>query len=370
MTHLGTIPTRIDAVRRGLSDVGASVGVFGLSSNLRYLTGFSDEPGERMLLLIVPCDGEAALIVPRLYADQIDAASPAASLHVWADGENPDALLTSIAERLRHIPGQVLLDDALWATFALRVQAAFPGRSFGLASVVMTPLRERKDEAELAAMKRAGVIADSAYEAVTGEPICGLTELELARRLEAAMLSAGAEGIAFETLIASGPHSALPHYRAGTRKIESGDVVILDYGCRVDGYCSDITRTVVCGRSFPELERVHDALERAQRVARDRVEEGVRAQEVDAAARDVLVEAGYGEQFTHRTGHGIGLDVHESPYIVDGNQQRLGVGMAFSVEPGAYFAGAYGARIEDVVVVTEDGARAMTHAPHELKSVE
>lgn len=370
MTATDRTSLRIDAVRHALEAVDAAVAVFGLSSNLRYLTGFSDEPGERMLLLIVPRNGEAALIVPELYAYQIGALSPAAALQVWADGEDPGALLDAIASGLSRTRGKVLLDDALWSVFALRVQTAFSGRSFGLASAVMAPLRERKDDAEIDAMKRAGEIADGAYAAVTAAPITGGTEIELAGRLEAAMLAGGADGIAFATLVASGPNSALPHYRAGTRKIESGDIVILDYGCRVDGYCSDITRTVVCGRPTPELERVYDAVRRANGAGRDRVGIGVRAQEVDAAARDVLVEAGYGARFVHRTGHGIGLDVHEPPYIVRGNEQRLQRGMAFSIEPGAYFTGRFGVRVEDVVVVGDGGAVPMTEAPQELKHVD
>ena len=370
MTLSDRLSVRIDAVRRGLEVVDAAVAVFGLSSNLRYLTGFTDEPGERMLLLLVPRDREATFIVPELYAGQVEAVFPAASLRVWADGETPDALLTEIADSLGRVSGEILLDDSLWSVFVLRVQAAFPGRSFGLASAVMAPLRERKDALEIAAMKHAGEIADRAFAAVTARPISGLTEIELAGRLEAAMLAGGADGIGFATLVAAGPNSALPHHRAGTRRIEPGDVVILDYGCRVDGYCSDITRTVVCGTPTPELERVHAAVRNAHLAARDRVAIGVRAEEVDAAARNVLVAAGYGDRFVHRTGHGIGLDVHEPPYIVRGNEQRLEEGMAFSIEPGAYFGGRFGVRIEDVVVVGEDGGVPMTEAPQGLRNVE
>lgn len=370
MLPSSTAMQRMDAVRRGLMSVDAAAAVLGLSSNLRYLTGFSDEPGERLLLLIVPCEGEGTLIVPELYADQIQAHSPAAALRRWSDGEDPMRLVREVAQKLDPLPGKLLLDDSLWALFALPVQAMFSGRAFGLASDVMDGLRGRKDEGEIAAMRRAGEIADAAYVAVTAGRISGLTEVELARRLESAMLTGGADGIAFQTLVASGPNSALPHYRAGTRRIESGDVVILDFGCRVNGYCSDMTRTVVCGEPDSELRGIHEAVRRAHEAAREMVRSGVGAQEIDAAARDVLTGAGYGTNFTHRTGHGIGLDVHESPYIVEGNEQRLDPGMAFSIEPGAYFVGTYGVRVEDVVVVTEEGAEAMTHAPHELRRVE
>ena len=370
MLPSSTALQRMNAVRRGLVSVDAAAVVLGLSSNLRYLTGFSDEPGERLLLLVVPREGEGTLIVPELYADQIKAYSPAAALCQWSDGEDPRRLVREVAQGLDPLPGKLLLDDSLWALFALPVQDAFSGRAIGLASDVMEGLRGRKDEDEIAAMRRAGGIADAAYDTVTAGRISGLTEVELASRVESAMLAGGADGIAFETLVASGPNSALPHYRAGTRRIESGDVVILDFGCRVAGYCSDITRTVVCGKPDKELRGIHEAVRRAHGAARERVRSGVGAQEIDAAARDVLTGAGYGANFIHRTGHGIGLDVHESPYIVEGNEQRLDLRMAFSIEPGAYFAGAYGVRVEDVVVVTEKGAEAMTHAPHELRRVE
>lgn len=369
MLPSSTALQRMDAVRRGLVSIDAAAAVLGLSSNLRYLTGFSDEPGERLLLLIVPSEGEGTLIVPELYADQIKTHSPAAALWLWSDGEDPWKLVREVAQQLSPLSGKLLLDDSLWAMFALPVQDAFSERAGGLVSDVMEGLRERKDEGEIAAMRRAGEIADAAYAAVTAERISALTEIDLASRLESEMLAGGADGIAFQTLVASGPNSALPHYRAGTRRIQSGDVVILDFGCRVNGYCSDMTRTVVCGDSDKKLRRIHEAVRRAHEAAREKVRSGVGAQEIDAAARNVLTDAGYGANFTHRTGHGIGLDVHESPYIVEGNEQRLDLGMAFSIEPGAYFTGAYGVRIEDIVVVTEEGAEAMTHAPHELRRV-
>jgi len=369
MFSSSTALQRMDAVRSNLVRVDAAAAIFGLSSNLRYLTGFSDEPGERLLLLMLPREGEGTLIVPELYADQIEIQSPAATLRVWSDGEDPWKLVQEVAQQLSSLSGRLLLDDSLWAMFALPVQETFSGRAFGLASHVMKGLRERKEESEIAAMKRAGEIADAAYTSVTAERISGLTEVELASRLESAMLAGGADGIAFETLVASGSNSALPHYRAGMQRIESGDVVILDFGCRVNGYCSDMTRTVVCGEPDRELCGIHDAVRRAHEAGREMVRIGVGAQEIDAAARNVLADAGYGANFTHRTGHGIGLDVHESPYIVEGNEQRLDLGMAFSIEPGAYFAGAHGVRIEDVVVVTEEGAEAMTQAPHELRCV-
>lgn len=361
---------RLGAVRRGLASVGAAAVVVGLSTNMRYLTGFSDEPGERMLVLVVPRDGEPTMIVPELYADQVRAFAPAYNTVVWSDGEDPTLIVRDVARGLEAQTGRLLLDDRLWTAIALPVQRAFPGRDVGLASEIMTELRMRKTREEIDCMQRAGEITDRALEDALSRPIAGQTEIGLARRLESAMLDGGANGVAFETLVASGSNSAFPHYRAGSRCIESGDVVIMDFGCRVEGYCSDITRTVVCGEASTEVSDAYDAVREAYAAARDRARRGVSAQEVDRAARRVLTEAGHGEAFCHRTGHGVGLDVHEPPYIVEGNDTRLETGMAFSIEPGVYFSGSFGVRLEDVVVVTEGGAKPMTEAPRGLRAVE
>ncbi len=361
--------SRLAALQRAMNGAGLGPAVIGLSENLRYLTGFTDEPGERALFLLVPAEGEASMVIPELYADEVEAHAPPASIHQWSDGEDPMAIVRRLADGVRG-KGSVLVDDTLWAAFLLPLQKAFAGRRFGLASEVMAPLRACKERDEIEAMRRAGGFADRALESALSEPIAGSTERELAGRLETAMLACGADGIAFETLVASGPNAALPHHRAGARRIGRGDVVVLDYGCRVDGYCSDITRTVVCGAPGPKVEAVHDAVLRAHDAAVARARIGAPAEAVDRAAREVLTAAGYGPNFVHRTGHGIGLDVHEPPYIVEGNGEKLEAGMAFSVEPGAYFAGEFGVRIEDVVVVGEGGPVSMTEAPRELRSVD
>jgi Xaa-Pro aminopeptidase len=361
---------RLVAVRRSLERIDAAAVVFGLSANMRYLTGFSDEPGERMLALVVPRDGEPTMIVPELYADQVRAFAPACNMRVWGDGEDPTSIVGDVAQELEAQTGRLLLDNTLWTAIALPWERAFPGRDVGLASEIMTELRMRKIPEEIDCMQRAGEITDRALEDALSRPIGGRTELELARHLEWAMLDRGADGVAFETLVASGSNSAFPHYRAGQRRIESGDVVIMDFGCRVGGYCSDITRTVTCGEVSAEVNDAYDVVREAHATARDHAERGVPAQEVDRAARRVLAEAGYGDAFCHRTGHGVGLDVHEPPYIVEGNSTNLEPGMAFSIEPGVYFSGSFGVRLEDVVIVTEGGAKPLTEAPRELRAVE
>ena len=372
MTSDRTAPhrNRITSVQAKIREAGAVAAVIGLSSNLRYLTGFTDEPGERMLLLIIPSEGESTLVVPELYAEQVRSHRPTAKILTWSDGQDPGDLVEAVARDMAAQPGRILVDDSLWAAMMLPVQRAFSGREVGLASEVTTALRMCKSANEVESMCRAGGIADRAIEEAISNPIVGLTELELAGRLELEMLAAGADGIAFETLVASGQNSALPHYRAGNRRIESSDVVIMDFGCQVSGYCSDITRTVVCGEANAEVSAVYDSVRAAHAAAVERVRVGVEAQEIDRAARSVLTAAGYGGAFNHRTGHGVGLDIHEPPYMVEGNEIALEIGMAFSIEPGVYFSGSFGVRLEDVVIVTGGGAKSMTEAPRELRAVE
>jgi Xaa-Pro aminopeptidase len=257
----------------------------------------------------------------------------------------------------------------MWATFLLMLTATLPQADFGLASQVMIPLRMQKTPNEIEHMSLAGAIADQAFEDVLKLKVSGMDELELAASLEAAMKEKGAEKIAFETLVASGPNSSLPHYRAGQRRIEPGDTVVLDFGCCMQGYCSDMTRTIVCGEPSNEIQDIYEVVKSAQENAVQAVIPGVEAQAIDRAARGEITSAGYGDRFIHRTGHGIGLDVHEAPYIVEGNDLKLEEGMTFSVEPGIYLPGEFGVRIEDIVVVTETGATRLNTSTHTLQVV-
>jgi Xaa-Pro aminopeptidase len=356
---------RLHAAQVAVQRHGASLLVVGLSSSMKYLTGFSDEPGERLLVLLVPAEGDALFVVPELYELQVRGASCVPGLLAWSDGAGPTEALNTALARLAP-RGDILVDDGLWASMLLPIQEALPHCRFASAAPVLAEMRMRKDSTEVALLERAGGCADKAFARILESRFEGATELELAGRLEDAMVGAGAEEPAFKTLVASGPNSALPHYRAGHRRVGRGDVVILDFGCRVGGYCSDISRTVVCGEPPDEVRRTHAAVKEAQRLAVDAVRPGQRAGDVDRAARGYLEAEDLGPQFVHRTGHGIGLDIHEHPYIAEGNPLRLQEGMSFSVEPGAYFPERFGIRIEDVVVVTASGARAMTAATHEL----
>jgi Xaa-Pro aminopeptidase len=328
------------------------------STNLRYLTGFVEEPGERHLLLFVPATGDPVFLVPDLYEHQVREASWVGDVRTWTDGDDPREAVAEVADDLGLAGGHLLVDDTMWARFTQDLRAVLPEATFGLASEVLADLRVRKDDTEIDALRRAGAVADRVVADLRdlGPEAVGLTEAELAREIETRLGDAGGAGVSFDPVVGSGPNGAKPHHRHGDRVIEAGDPVVLDFGTRVDGYPSDQTRTVVFDGEPPEqFAEVHRVVREAQQAAVDAIRPGVSAESVDAAAREVIESAGYGEQFVHRTGHGVGLDVHEEPYIVAGNDRELDAGMVFSVEPGVYLPGEFGVRIEDLVVVTEDG---------------
>ncbi|MEN6368879.1 MAG: Xaa-Pro peptidase family protein [Thermotogota bacterium] len=370
MTSVKPYGERLSAVQRELGRSFAGLLIVGLSSSMRYLTGFTDDPGERLLVVLVPREGEPAFVVPELYAEQVRVDTGFAKHFVWADHEGPHDALAAAVKDVARPPGTVLVEESLWSEFLLACQEALPKRAFSSATPVLAKLRMRKDVQEVELLRRAGSIADEAFRRVVETPFIGRTELEIAAVLVDAMRSAGADNTAFNPLVASGPASALPHYRAGNRRIARGDAVILDYGCRTGGYRSDISRTVVCGDPSREVRTAFDAVREAQQRAVDAVRPGVPAEEIDRVARDFLTARGFGDRFIHRTGHGIGLDIHEPPYIVAGNKIPLEPGMAFSVEPGVYFPERFGVRIEDIVVVSESSGMPMTTVTHELLIVD
>jgi Xaa-Pro aminopeptidase len=349
-----------------LAEVGADAAVLFPSTNLFYVSGFREEPGERHLLLFVPKEGDPAFVAPQMYDEQIRDASWVEDVRLWADGEDPTELVAELAAELELRGGHLLVDDTMWALFTQDLRETLPDGTFGLASEVFEDLRMRKDETELAALRRAGRVADEVSVEIRelGEEVIGMTETELADEIERRLASAGGEEVAFDTIAGSGPNGAKPHHRHEDREIRRGDPLVLDFGAYVDRYPGDQTRTVVLAGDPPEdYEAVHEVVREAQQAAVEAIEPGVPAEAVDRAAREVIEDAGYGEEFVHRTGHGVGLDVHESPYIVAGNETQLEPGMVFSVEPGIYLEDEFGVRIEDLVVVTEDGCERLNDSP-------
>jgi len=329
--------------------VGALLVVPG--SDLLYLAGYRIHSSERLTCLVVDADGAARLVVPELEAPRARAAAPDLELRAWSETEDPFAIAATLIPRT----GAIAVDDRMWAAFVLRLQRALPDRELRPASEITAPLRSRKESGEIEALRSVAAAADRTYGRARDAVFLGRSEREVASDLARLLRDEGHEEVSF-TIVASGPNGASPHHEAGDRRIAAGDAVVLDFGGTRDAYCSDITRTVHVGRGpEPEVQRVHDVVRRAQEAAYAAAVEGTPASRVDRAARSVIEEAGYGERFVHRTGHGIGLDGHEHPYLVAGNDEPLAPGMTFSLEPGVYIPGRFGVRIEDIVVLSDRG---------------
>lgn len=306
---------------------------------------------ERLTCLVLAADGRATLVAPELEAPRARTAAPGLELRDWSETDDPVALVASLVPA----GGGLAVDDRMWAAFLLRLQAALPGRAFEPASALTVPLRMRKDEAEIAALRAVSEAADRAFADVRGLSFAGRHERDIASDIAGLLRREEHSEVSF-TIVASGPNGASPHHDSGERVISAGDAIVLDFGGVREWYCSDITRTVHVGASVDaEVRRVHDTVLRAQEAGYRAAVEGATASSVDAAARAVIDEAGYGAYFIHRLGHGIGLDGHEHPYLVSGNDERLEPGMAFSIEPGVYLPGRFGVRIEDIAYIAPSG---------------
>ncbi|MEP6696291.1 MAG: Xaa-Pro peptidase family protein [Pseudonocardiales bacterium] len=334
-------------------------------ADLRYLTGYDALPLERLTCLALPAEGDPFLVVPRLEQPAAQA-SPAAYLgiDIVSYDEEEDAYAL-VAARIG-TPSRVGLANRMWAEQVLAFGAALPGARQGLAGPVLRELRIRKSPAEVEALRRAGQAIDRVHEAMAGWLRPGRTEAEVGHDIADAIVAEGHTAVNF-VIVAAGPNGASPHHQTGGRVIEAGDAVVVDIGGTTgDGYCSDETRTYAVGEPPAGFADYYEVLRHAQEAACAAVTPGITAAEVDAAARDVIGAAGYGEYFVHRTGHGIGLEEHEEPWIVAGNDEPLEMGMAFSIEPGIYLPGRHGARIEDIVVCTETGADRLNLVQREL----
>lgn len=331
------------------------------SADLVYLTGYDPPPLERLTCLVVRSGRDPVLVVPQL--EQPLAASQLGDgieIAAWSETDDPYALVASLVE------GDVAAcSDRMWAVHLMGVQRALRGIGIRLASSILAPLRAVKDPDEVHLLKRAARSADEAFHRIIEERLEGSTEIEVGARLAALLVELGHEEVGF-TIVGSGPNAASPHHEPTDRGIRAGDGIVLDFGGALGRYRSDISRTVAVSSSPSQLVEIHEVVREAQERAFRAIYPGIPAQEVDRAARQVIEQAGYGDRFIHRTGHGIGLEEHEDPYIVAGNDEALAPGMCFSIEPGIYLEGTLGVRIEDIVIVTDEGARRLNHAPREL----
>jgi Xaa-Pro aminopeptidase len=355
---------RLGLVREAVAAAGLDAVLLTPGPDLRYVTGYDAQELERLTCLVIPAHADPALLVPRLELAAAQA-SPAGSIGLeiipWGETEDPFRLVTARLGR----PESVGLADRMWAMFVLRFRDALPGARLALAGDALRPLRIAKTPAEVAALREAGAAIDRVHARVPGWLKPGVTERSVAALITEAILAEGHAAVDF-VIVGSGPNAASPHHEVSDRVLVPGDVVVVDIGGMMpSGYRSDSTRVYAIGEPPDEFTAYYQVLKDAQEAACAAVRPGVTAESVDAAAREPITAAGYGDAFFHRTGHGIGLESHEDPYIVAGNTEPLRPGMAFSVEPGIY-PGPHGARIEDIVVCTEDGGERLNHCPREL----
>ena len=386
MSHVGPVPGQVrgtgdapapfttDDFARRMSQAAGQARDAGLTGvlvtpgpDLVYFTGYQPTAiTERLTMLVIQESRPPAMIVPILERPDAEAAagSDAVTLSDWTDGSDP----YEAASPLLDSGGRYAISDSAWAMHVLALQDALPGSSYVSMTATLPMLRAVKDSDELQRLTRAGQAADASYEEIVNVQFAGRRETEVASDLADLLRKHGHSQVDF-TVVGSGPNGANPHHEAGERTIEEGDMVVLDFGGLKDGYGSDTTRSVHVGDPTDEEREVHEIVRRAQQAGYEAVRPGIACQDIDRAARKVISDAGYGEYFIHRVGHGIGLTTHEPPYMVEGEEHPIEPGMCFSIEPGIYLPERFGVRIEDIVVATEDGGRRLNNTSHDLHIV-
>jgi Xaa-Pro aminopeptidase len=368
--HIARRRERLQRVRVRMEELGIDALLLSHGADLPWLTGYRAMPLERLTLLVLPRDGEPVLIVPAIEAPRVPDTGGLVSVRPWAETEDPVALAAALLAPAR--AATYAISDRAWAHSLLAMQWSLPAARWQAASTVTSALRAVKDAGEIAALRAAARAADTVAAVLQeGEiPLVGRSEIQVSEALGAGLLAAGHRRVNF-AIVGSGPNGASPHHDAGERVIMAGDTVVCDFGGEYAlhddvGYCSDITRTVAVGEPGTEVRDCYAVLHAAQQAAVEAVRPGVTAEYVDSVARATIAQAGLGEYFTHRTGHGIGIEEHEDPYLVAGNDTPLAAGHVFSVEPGIYLPGRFGMRLEDIVAVGEDGAVPLNTVDHSL----
>ncbi len=384
-TSTTSTPPAIPAERyagrlRQLADLvterGLAAALIGVGPDLDYLTGYRAMPLERLTMLAVVAGEAPVLVVPRLEEPAARAGLRTdVEIATWMETDDPHGLVAGLVERARgRASATIAVSDRLWSLHLLRLQAAAPGTRWISVTEVLRELRMVKDADEIELLRLAGAAADRVVDQIASGRLVGRTEADVAREVRDRLRAEGHELAEF-AIVASGPNSASPHHEASDRVIRAGEPIVLDIGGVLGGYGSDTTRTLwVTGGDeangpTEEFRHLFGVLLAAQVAATRAVRPGIPAEEIDRTARDIIDGEGYGENFFHRTGHGIGLEGHEEPYLIAGNAEPIGEGMAFSVEPGIYLPGRYGARIEDIVVCGADGPIVLNNEPRELRVV-
>jgi Xaa-Pro aminopeptidase len=357
---------RMDRVRQAMAAQGVDVLLLSVGHDLPYLTGYLAMPLERLTMLVVPRDGGATMVIPRLEAPRVVDQPDVFTLRPWEETEDPTAIVAELAAGARTIA----VGDQMWARFLVELLPQLPAVSYRRAVDVVGPLRMVKDAAEIDALRAAGAAADRVARQLQGGeiPLVGRTEAQVSAELSARLIAEGHDKVNF-AIVAAGANAASPHHHAGDHVIGENEIVLCDFGGTMAGYCSDTTRCVFTGTPPAEVAAAYEVLHRAQQAAVAAATVGTPCQDVDRAARRIIADAGWGDRFIHRTGHGIGLEEHEDPYVVEGNTSPLEAGHAFSVEPGIYVAGRWGMRLEDIVVATAAGPEPLNDSDHALVEV-
>ncbi|MFJ3309807.1 aminopeptidase P family protein [Streptomyces sp. NPDC086549] len=359
---------RMERAARSAAEAGLAGLLVAPGPDMVWLSGYAPTAvTERLTVLVLAAGRDPILVVPALEAPDAEkaAGAPALTLRDWTDGKDPYALTAALLDK----DGRFGISDNAWAMHLLGLQKTLPGTSYASLTDALPMLRAVKDAAELELLAAAGAAADATFEEIRKVPFAGRRESDIGHDLAGLLRRFGHAQVDF-TIVGSGPNGANPHHEVGDRVIQHGDMVVLDFGGLKDGYGSDTTRTVHVGEPTDEERKVHDIVRAAQEAGFRAVRPGVACQEVDRAARAVIADAGYGEYFIHRTGHGIGVTTHEPPYMIEGEEQPLVPGMCFSVEPGIYLPGRFGVRIEDIVTVTENGGRRLNTTTREMVIVD
>jgi Xaa-Pro aminopeptidase len=361
-----TLAYKLAALRARMADTGTDLVALGPGPNMHWLAGFHPHPDERPCLLLVTA-AQAGFLMPVLNAADARARADL-PMFTWADADGPDAALQqAIASLKLSTSRKVAVDDAMRADFALLLLSAIPQAASAFASEVLSPLRMCKHAAEQDELRRNARIDDEAMEAAFAALRPGMTEASVAEAVKAVFALHDATPLF--TIIGTGANGAFPHHATGATVLREGDAVVIDIGARSGDFSSDITRMAVIGTAPPGYDAVHDVVEAAVQAALAACRPGVRASAVDRAARTVIEAAGYGPQFVHRTGHGMGLEGHEPPWISESSDTVLQAGMVFSIEPGIYIEGRFGIRLEEIVILHDDGPEVLSHLSRDAHRV-
>lgn len=364
--EVSNLTTRKSRLVELMKEKGVKALVLSPSMSMLYATGFNTFPGERLLLSIIDESGDIIFIVPRLYEQEVREKAVFDRIISWDDSQDPKAILDALCSEKGYTGSTVAIEDTMWFNDFEKIYQVFKHARFIKASGIVGELRKYKAADEAEKMRKSSELAEKALGKIIPMIKVGMKENNVRDLLEAEMKHNGMTNPSFESIIGSGPNSALPHYTAGDKVLNAGDSIVIDFGGIYQGYCSDMTRTLMLGKATKEYKDVYETVKEAQKRAVEAVKPGMKASEIDAAARSYITEKGYGDFFIHRTGHGIGMEVHEEPYISDISKTVLQPGMVFSIEPGIYLPGKFGVRIEDLVMVTENGVEVLNKYTKEL----